>query len=152
VKIPVVAAGGIMDGAGIAAVLSLGAQAAQVGTAFIPCPESGAPTRTSARFSRRAKMTRASPKNSPASSRAGSRTLPARIRSEAFPADRVSGAERADREIAPGVGEGRQPGFLRALGGPGCTTGPCAACSRAHRAARAGNHRRNPQVASFVKE
>ncbi|HEX2197564.1 MAG TPA: nitronate monooxygenase [Burkholderiales bacterium] len=42
VKIPVVAAGGIMDGAGIAAVLALGAQAAQLGTAFIPCPESGA--------------------------------------------------------------------------------------------------------------
>jgi nitronate monooxygenase len=32
-----------MDGAGIAAVLALGAQAAQLGTAFIPCPESGAP-------------------------------------------------------------------------------------------------------------
>ena len=43
VKIPVVAAGGIMDGAGIAAVLALGAQAAQLGTAFVPCPESGAP-------------------------------------------------------------------------------------------------------------
>ena len=43
VKIPVVAAGGIMDGAGIAAVLALGAQAAQLGTAFIPCTESGAP-------------------------------------------------------------------------------------------------------------
>jgi nitronate monooxygenase len=43
VKIPVVAAGGIMDGAGIAAALALGAQAAQLGTAFIPCPESGAP-------------------------------------------------------------------------------------------------------------
>ena len=43
VKIPVVAAGGIMDGAGITAVLSLGAQAAQLGTAFIACPESGAP-------------------------------------------------------------------------------------------------------------
>lgn len=42
VQVPVVAAGGIMDGAGIAAVLSLGAQAAQLGTAFIPCPESGA--------------------------------------------------------------------------------------------------------------
>jgi nitronate monooxygenase len=41
--LPVVAAGGIMDGAGIAAVLALGAQAAQLGTAFIPCPESGAP-------------------------------------------------------------------------------------------------------------
>jgi nitronate monooxygenase len=43
VKIPVVAAGGIMDGAGIAAVLALGAQGAQLGTAFIPCNESGAP-------------------------------------------------------------------------------------------------------------
>jgi nitronate monooxygenase len=43
VKIPVVAAGGIMDGAGIAAVLALGAQAAQLGTAFIACAESGAP-------------------------------------------------------------------------------------------------------------
>ena len=42
VRLPVVAAGGIMDGAGIAAALALGAQAAQMGTAFIPCPESGA--------------------------------------------------------------------------------------------------------------
>lgn len=39
VRVPVVAAGGIMDGAGIAAVLALGAQAAQLGTAFVPCPE-----------------------------------------------------------------------------------------------------------------
>ena len=43
VRLPVVAAGGIMDGAGIAAALALGAQAAQLGTAFVPCPESGAP-------------------------------------------------------------------------------------------------------------
>ncbi len=43
VGLPVVAAGGIMDGAGVAAVLALGAQLAQLGTAFIPCPESGAP-------------------------------------------------------------------------------------------------------------
>jgi nitronate monooxygenase len=42
VRVPVVAAGGIMDGAGIAAVLALGAQAAQLGTAFVVCPESGA--------------------------------------------------------------------------------------------------------------
>lgn len=42
VKTPVVAAGGIMDGAGIAAVLALGAQAAWLGTAFVPCHESGA--------------------------------------------------------------------------------------------------------------
>lgn len=42
VRLPVVAAGGIMDGAGIAAALALGAQAAQLGTAFLPCTESGA--------------------------------------------------------------------------------------------------------------
>jgi len=42
VKLPVIAAGGIMDGAGIAASLALGAQLAQLGTAFVVCPESGA--------------------------------------------------------------------------------------------------------------
>jgi nitronate monooxygenase len=42
VSLPVVAAGGIMDGAAVAAVLALGAQAAQMGTAFLLCPESGA--------------------------------------------------------------------------------------------------------------
>ncbi len=40
--LPVVSAGGIMDGAGIAAALALGAVAAQMGTAFIACPESSA--------------------------------------------------------------------------------------------------------------
>jgi nitronate monooxygenase len=42
VRLPVIAAGGIMDGAGIAAVLALGASAAQLGTAFVLCPESSA--------------------------------------------------------------------------------------------------------------
>lgn len=41
-SVPVIAAGGIMDGAGIAAMLDLGAMAAQLGTAFIACPESSA--------------------------------------------------------------------------------------------------------------
>lgn len=40
--LPVIAAGGIMDGAGVLAALHLGAAAAQLGTAFINCPESSA--------------------------------------------------------------------------------------------------------------
>lgn len=40
VKVPVVAAGGIMDGRGIAAAFALGAAGVQLGTAFLHCPES----------------------------------------------------------------------------------------------------------------
>lgn len=41
VELPLVAAGGIATGAGLAAVLSAGAVAAQIGTAFLLCPEAG---------------------------------------------------------------------------------------------------------------
>ncbi len=39
--LPLIASGGIMDGYGIAATLAAGARAAQLGTAFMLCPEAG---------------------------------------------------------------------------------------------------------------
>jgi nitronate monooxygenase len=42
VKVPVIAAGGIADGRGIAAAFALGAAGVQIGTAYLRCPESRA--------------------------------------------------------------------------------------------------------------
>ncbi|MFE1958036.1 nitronate monooxygenase [Streptomyces sp. NPDC059479] len=42
VQLPIIAAGGLMRGGQIAAALAAGADAAQLGTAFLVCPESGA--------------------------------------------------------------------------------------------------------------
>jgi nitronate monooxygenase len=48
VRVPVIAAGGIADGRGIAAAFALGAAGVQIGTAYLRCPESKviAPART----------------------------------------------------------------------------------------------------------
>src|SRR6195256_4819715 len=44
VSIPVVAAGGIADGRGIAAAFALGACGTQIGTAYLLCPEAATPS------------------------------------------------------------------------------------------------------------
>ncbi|HEX5244037.1 MAG TPA: nitronate monooxygenase [Tepidisphaeraceae bacterium] len=43
ISLPVIASGGIRDGKAVAGFLHQGAAAVQIGTAFIPCPESSAP-------------------------------------------------------------------------------------------------------------
>lgn len=59
VNVPIIAAGGIMSGQGIRAALQLGACAAQLGTAFLTCPEAAVPdSYKQAILSSRAEQTR----------------------------------------------------------------------------------------------
>ncbi len=137
VSVPVLLAGGIMDGRGIAAALALGAEGVQLGTAFLGCPESGA-------TSSPARRARGAP--------ADATVVTPRLLGEA-------GAPRADTARRCGRGRRRRPAAVpspddghaehpscRARGGSrrsalrarrtGCGRGPRAACGRARRGAR----------------
>ena len=144
VDLPVIAAGGIMDGAGIAAALRLGASAAQLGTAFVACPESQADAGYRAALMGEAAhhtvMTRA------ISGR------PARCLANRFTAlgedrvgtrcPRVSDRLRR-RQSAQRRGQtGRGPRVRRPVGGPGRTPRPRVAGGRARGAARCGDRTR----------
>lgn len=61
VELPLVGSGGIADGGGVAAVLAAGARAAQLGSAFLRCPEAGtsAPHREALARPGRTALTRA---------------------------------------------------------------------------------------------
>ncbi len=49
VRLPVIAAGGIADGRGVAAAFALGASAAQIGTAYLKTPQAATSAVTIAR-------------------------------------------------------------------------------------------------------
>ena len=135
VRRPVIAAGGIMDGRGISAALGLGAQAVQLGTAFLACPEAvTSPAHREALFSaavRHTVVTRAF-------SGRPARGIRNRF-SEAFEGVQVPSLplqHRLTREIRSVAGAQGQDGHHAALGGAGRAAHPSDARRRAGAYAR----------------
>ncbi len=85
VKVPVIAGGGVADGAGIAAMLCLGAEGVQLGTRFLMTPEANV---------HRAYKERALAAGIADTTLVGRRALPARVLKNAF-TEAFTAAERA---------------------------------------------------------
>jgi hypothetical protein len=130
-----------MDGAGIAAVLALGAQAAQLGTAFVPCAESGAsPLHKTAVLAADDDDTQITEQFSgkPARALANRYTREMQARKAdhlAFPAQNALTAPLRAAAMRAG-----KPEFLSIVGGPGCSAEPSASCCRADRIAARGDN------------
>ena len=135
VRLPVIAAGGIMDGRGFAAALALGAGAVSLGTAFLRCPEAGtsAPYRAALRQARddATVITRAFSGRAARGlsnrfrTRSPARSAPQR-RSSAIPASSRSGPDRPLRSRAkcrPGSSS-RRSFTRRKQSSPACERSP----------------------------
>ena len=85
VKIPVVAAGGIVDGRGVVAALALGAQGAIIGTRFIATPEATAAPGVSRSHRGRRSRTRRSARAATRASRSARSAIPYILEHEADP-------------------------------------------------------------------
>ena len=132
VKVPVIAAGGIADGRGIAAAFALGAAGVQIGTAYLRCPESKviAPARVALAQARDDSTVITNVMTGRPARGVANRVMrevgPISADAPAFPAcrDRAGAAESCSRKA-------RQGRFHQSLGRPGGAARPRDACGGA---------------------
>jgi nitronate monooxygenase len=132
VRVPVVAAGGIADGRGIAAAFALGAAGVQIGTAYLRCPESKviAPARTAlAQASDESTVITNVMTGRPA--RGGRQSRHARSRPRFARCAGISPCGHRPGAPEGGGGKARQGRFHQSLGGSGGAAGARNAGSRA---------------------